>query len=121
VFGFVPCAVGGEGELIELTGQLHDLFHVTSDNSGGFHIEFEDNPQDVTGTGQTTGDKYQATGVTQDEAYIKVGFQATFINNFHIIGPGPENNFLVHDNAHITVNADGEVISFHDNFSIECK
>src|SRR5690242_17053344 len=34
---FVPCAAGGAGEIVELTGNLHDLFHFTLDGSGGVH------------------------------------------------------------------------------------
>jgi hypothetical protein len=43
-----------------------------------------------------------------------------FINNFRIIGQGPVNNFLVHETLHFTINADGTVTVFHDNFSV-CK
>lgn len=120
IFVFVPCADGGVGEVVELTGQLHDLFHVEA-NANGFHIKVHDNPQGVTGTGQTTRAKYQGTGVTQFEQNLTVGVQYTYINNFRIIGQGPRNNFLVHDNLHLTVNANGDVTSFHDNFSVECK
>ena len=47
--------------------------------------------------------------------------QQTFINNFRIIGTGPGNNFLVHEGAHITINANGIVTVVHDNLSIACK
>ena len=118
---FVPCANGGAGEEVELTGSLHDLFHVTTTPSGGFRLSFVDNPQAVSGFGLTTGTKYQATGITRDNFGGRFGFEETFVNNFRIIGQGPGNNFLVHENFHITVNANGTVTSFHDNFSIECK
>ena len=118
---FVPCANGGAGELVELTGSLHDLFHISFDGHGGFHLSVLDNPQGVSGTGLTTGAKYQGTGETRDNFNGVVGFEETFVNNFKIIGQGPGNNFLVHDNVHITVNANGTVTSFHDNFSVECK
>jgi hypothetical protein len=118
---FVPCANGGAGEFVELTGNLHDLFSVSTNANGGFHIKFLDNPQGVIATGLTTGAKYHATGGTQGENNLNAGVQFTFINNFRIIGPGPGNNLLVHDNGHFTVNANGVVTSFHDNFSIECK
>src|SRR5262245_31504919 len=79
VFGFVPCAVGGEGELVELTGEVHDISHVTMENDNDdrrrFHILHERNMQGVTGTGLTTGDVYRATGVIENEANLKVGFQ----------------------------------------------
>jgi hypothetical protein len=118
---FVPCAAGGVGEFVDLSGNLHDLFSVTFDGSGGFHLKAQDNPQGLRGIGETTGAKYQGTGVTGFEFTGKVGFEETDVNNFRIIGQEPGNNFLVHDNFHITVNANGTVTSFHDNFSIDCK
>jgi hypothetical protein len=118
---FVPCANGGVGEDVHLTGSLQDVFHITLNSAGGFRVVFHDNPQGVSGTGLTTGDEYQGTGVTRDSFGGRVGFEETFVNNFRIIGQGPGNNFLVHDNFHITVNANGTVTAFHDNFSVECK
>lgn len=118
---FVPCAAGGAGEDVALSGTLHILFRTTFDNRGGFHTKFHFQPQGVSGTGLTTGDKYQATGVTQGTDNGKVGFESTFVNNFRVIGQGPGNNFLVHENFHITFNANGEVTAFVDNFRVECK
>jgi hypothetical protein len=91
------------------------------DSAGGFHLKGQDNPQGISGTRLTTGDKYQGTGVTGFEFSGKVGFEETDVNNFRIIGQGNGNDFLVHDNLHITVNADGTLTAFHDNFSVECK
>src|SRR5512132_3920345 len=62
---FVPCANGGAGENVDLGGELHTLITLTisgDDVSGDAHFQ----PQGVSGTGATTGDKYQATGVTKD-------------------------------------------------------
>jgi hypothetical protein len=119
---FVPCAAGGAGEFVDLSGNLHDLFHVTLDGSGGFHLDASDNPQGVSGVGETTGTKYQGTGVTRFDFSGTAGgtYVETDVNNFRIIGQGPGNNFMVHDNFHITVNPDGTVTSFHDNFSVTC-
>jgi hypothetical protein len=118
---FIPCAAGGVGELVELTGDLHDLFHVTFTSSGTFRMTFSDNPQGISGTGWTTGDKYQGTGITRDTFGGRVGYEETFVNNFRIIGQGTGNNFLIHENLHITVNANGTMTVFHDNFSVVCK
>jgi len=120
---FVPCAAGGAGEVVDLSGPLHTLISFTlngSNVSGYFHFQ----PQGISGTGETTGIKYQATGVTEES--FKNSLQngqanLTFVNNFRIIGQGPGNNFLVHETLHITVNADGTLTVFHDNFSIDCK
>jgi len=118
---FVPCANGGAGEIVELTGTLNDVFNLTFDNAGGIHVKGHDNPQGISGVGLTTGTKYQGTGVTQFEFNAKFGIEETDINNFRMIGQGPGNNLLVHENFHVTVNANGTLTVFHDNFSIECK
>jgi len=121
---FVPCAAGGAGELVDLSGPLHTLitFTINGNNvSGTAHFQ----PQGLSGTGETTGDKYQATGVTKASSF-KGSFQngqftQTYVNNFRIIGSGSGNNFLVHEVLHVTFNANGTVTVFHDNFSIDCK
>jgi len=118
---FIPCANGGLGEDVELTGYLHDLFHITSDGNGGFHVKTHDDPQGISGVGSITGVKYQGTGVTQSHFNLNVGEQETDINNFRIIGQGPGNNFLVHDDFHVSINANGVVTSFHDHFTVDCK
>ena len=120
---FIPCADGGNGEVVNLSGPLHTLvsFTINGNNvSGYFHFQ----PQGITGTGETTGAKYQATGITQES--FKSSLQngqanLTFVNNFRIIGPGPGNNFLIHESFHMTINADGTLAVFHDNFSVDCK
>ena len=121
IFVFVPCAAGGAGEFVQLSGTLHVLFVTTLDSRGGFHSKFHFQPQGVSGTGLTTGAKYQATGVTQGTFNGRVGYEQTFVNNFRIIGQGPGNNFMIHENFHITVNANGEVTAFVDNFSVKCR
>ena len=121
---FVPCAARGAGELVDLSGPLHTLitFNINGDNvSGTAHFQ----PQGLSGTGETTDDKYQATGVTKDTSF-KVSFrngqaQQTFVNNFRLIGTGPGNNLLVQEEAHITINANGAVTVLHDNLSVACK
>jgi hypothetical protein len=121
---FVPCAAGGAGELVDLSGPLHTLitFTINGNNiSGMAHFQ----PQGIVGFGESTGDKYQATGVTKDSSF-KGSFQngqfsQTYVNNFRILGQGPGNNYLVHETIHITFNADGTLTVFHDNFSVDCK
>jgi hypothetical protein len=118
----VPCANGGTGEDVLLTGFLHVLVTGTLDANGSLHMTTHFQPMGVAGTGQTTGDDYRATGVTQDEANdLDIPFERTFVNNFRILGPGKGNNFLVHEVGHLTVNALGEVSVLLDRLSIECK
>ncbi len=115
----IPCA----GEVVLLSGELHDLFHITT-NDNNFSVKIHDNPQGISGVGQTSGDKYQGTGVTQQEfggSFINGQSELTFINNFRIIGQGPGNNYLVHVTNHITFNANGVLTADVLNTSVECK
>ena len=120
---FVPCAAGGAGEIVDLSGPLHTVITLTingNEVSGYLHFQ----PQGISGTGATTGDKYQATGVTRTSFSTSLHngqANTTFVNNFRIIGQGPGNNFLVHETAHITINADGTVTVNHDNLSTDCR
>jgi hypothetical protein len=119
---FVPCAAGGAGEMVFLSGSLHTQSHFTADGAGGFLTESHFSPQGVSGVGLTSGDKYQATGVTRDSFHVTgLPYESTFVNNFRIIGQGTGNNYLVHENFHLTVNANGEVTASVDNFRVECR
>ena len=118
---FVSCANGGAGEEVQLSGYLHDVFHVTFASNGRSSISVSDNPQGVSGYGLTSGAQYRGTGITRFSSAIQIGSEDTFVNNFRIVGQGSDNNYLVHENFHITVNPNGTVTSFHDNFSVECR
>lgn len=121
----VPCANGGAGELVDISGTLHILLHITISNSGRITVKEHFQPQGVSGIGQTTGDTYRATGVTQQTTTLDdndgAPFEFTFVNNFRIIGQGPGNNLLVHQTIHLTINANGEITAFQSNISSECK
>lgn len=118
---FVPCAAGGVGELVDLSGPLHILLVTVFDGQGNYHAKTHYQPQGISGTGETTGATYHATGETQDSFNGKIGYEYTFINNFKIIGEGTGNNFLVHNTIHFTVNANGTATAYVDNSSAECR
>jgi hypothetical protein len=120
---FIPCAAEGSGEIVNLTGDLHTVLSATV-NGNNVHFNSSVNPQGVSGVGVTTGEKYQGTGVTRSDVNANVQgfpFSIILVDNFRIIGQGPDNNLLVHENFHITVNANGKMTAFFDNFSAECK
>ncbi len=120
---FIPCAAGGAGEVVFLSGNLHSLSSSTT-NDNNFTLTIQNHPQGISGVGLTTGDKYQGTGVTRETlsgSFVNGQFSKTFVNNFRIIGQGAGNNFLIHQDLHITFNANGELTASVDNFRAECK
>jgi hypothetical protein len=118
---FVPCAAGGAGEIVALSGQLHVLIHVTVNDVGGTNIKTHFQPQGISGVGLITGDTYRGTGVTQDQESNTGATEFTAVNNVNLIGPGPGNNLLVHQLIHITINPNGELTAVVVNSNIDCK
>jgi len=121
---FVPCANGGAGETVDISGSLNFVFHSFFDSAGGEHLQLKSNLQGVSGVGLTTGTKYQASdsetfvfNVAADDAPN----ETTAVSNMQVTGQGPGNNFLLHETAHFTINANGTVTAQHDNFSVDCK
>ncbi len=120
---FIPCALNGVGEVVVGDVRLHVLITSTINGSrvsGTVHFQ----PQGGTLIGQTTGDTYRANGVTQESfsgSLVNGQLTATFVANFRIVGPGPGNNFSVHEVHHITVNASGTVTATHDSFAVNCR
>jgi hypothetical protein len=121
LFVYVPCAAGGAGEFVQLSGSLHTVIVTTLDDQGGYHIMFHNQPQGISGTGETTGDMYHGVGETLGTFNGKLGVETTFVNNFKIVGPGPGNNLMYHETFHMTVLADGRLTSYVDNIGIECR
>ncbi len=118
----VPCAVGGAGEMAALVGAQHAVFSVTTDANGGQHISTHFNNRGVTGTGLTTGDSYQSTGVNRFSSSSRGAMnEFTFINSFLMISSGAGSNLLVHETVHMTVNANGAVTVNITDISSECK
>jgi hypothetical protein len=118
---YIPCADGGAGEVVTLSGNLHTVFRYTESASGTIHAASRFQPQGISGVGETTGDKYQGTGVTEDEFNATVGVEETLVNNFRIIGQGPGNNVLVHSVFHFTLDVNGSIRAFVDTLSVDCR
>jgi len=120
---FVPCANGGAGEFVQAVGRLHQVFTTVVNANGTVTVKSHNQPQGLTGVGLTTGDKYQATGVTQSIDQVGAPFPvvSTFINNFRFIGKGKDNNLLIHEEGHLTINANGVLTVFVDHLSEECR
>jgi hypothetical protein len=117
---FVPCANGGAGEVVTLTGRLHILATVTLDSAGGVHGTLLFNPQGVSGVGSVSGAGYRGTGETVSTFTGNVGAVSTLVNNFRIIGTGGAASLQVHENVALVVNASGTLTASIDHVSVTC-
>jgi hypothetical protein len=119
--GWVPCANGGAGELMTGVIDAHILeASTTNDNVDVWHFAFAPRGSLV---GSVTGDRYRLTGV-EHGTYVTVSrsdhYVATYVNRYHLIGPGPGNNLVVRETAHVTLDGDDVVVD-HDWYDIECS
>jgi hypothetical protein len=120
---FVKCANGGLGEVVDYSGTVLRMVHVT-ENENGFHVTFHANPQQVSGVGRITGDTYQARGTYTSSFNVgQEGGTQTIHDVLKLVGQGPNNNLTVtFEDYHITINANGEVTVLSDeNFSAVCS
>jgi hypothetical protein len=110
------------GDVIHISGTLLQIFTETTTPSGGFIVSSHFQPQGIMGVDLTTGTRYVATGLTRDIQVVSPagGFTETFVNRFHIQATKGAESFIVSEVFHITVNANGDVTAFVDNFSSTC-
>jgi hypothetical protein len=100
---------------------VHSL--ITSTVNGNKDVsQFQFQPQGAM-VGAITGDTYRVTGVTRGTSGVSLQndhYSLTYVNTFQLIGPGPGNNLLVHETAHLTMDGD-EVVAEHHDLSIVCR
>jgi hypothetical protein len=118
---FVPCASNGVGEDVAVSGSLHDTFHVTEDAHGGLIVHETDNPQGVTGIGQSTGATYQGAGATVSTLRGFVSLVSTTTNNFLLVGKGNASKLKVKETLHVTINPNDTITASVEIISIGCK
>lgn len=111
---YVPCANGGNGELVLLEGPRHEQFRLNTNGNqvlSGLHVDMHG----VTGVGLTTGDVYRAAGGGNGHVMGSIqdghDYNATHVGYFLVIGPGPGNNFLVRETFHLRINPNGTITS----------
>ena len=118
---FVPCANGGAGEVVSLSGNLHMLTTLTFDSAGGVHGTLLFNPQNVSGVGSVGGVAYRGTGETLSTFTGRVGAVSTLVNNFRIVATGGAASLQVHENVAVVVNANGTVTASVDHVVVTCS
>jgi hypothetical protein len=121
---FVPCANGGAGEFVLLEGPLHVNQTLTM-NDNHYSFSENNNPQGIKGLGQITGDAYNAVGKTSYSFNFDIDDSLptvfTYVNRFHVVGPGPGNDFYVKQTEHLTINANGEITAERSFDEVTCK
>ena len=116
----VPCANGGAGELVDVSGRLQYVVRVTL-NGDRFSFSGQTSYQDVKGIGETTGDTYVVTGGargTFNGSFTNA--ESTVTEHINLIGQGAAPNVIVTIVSHFTVNENGDLTVLFDKFNGDC-
>ena len=118
---FVPCANGGAGEDVKLTGFTNFIYGLVYTDHG-FTLVYHDNVHQVTGVGLSSGEKFVASGGTNGTVN-GVWYSSQWVGNtttqMKIIGQSTK--FTVIYKHHITVSQDGSVTVNNIEQTADCN
>jgi hypothetical protein len=120
---WVPCANGGVGEFVDLSGTLHVLRKLT-EGSDSVSATEHFQPQGVRGVGESTGAVYEGTGVTRTGFTFSLhdgSGEQSYDNTFQLIGHGTAANFRVRQHRHLKLDANGQVTVNVDTTTVDCR
>jgi hypothetical protein len=106
---FVPCANGGVGENVALSGTMNFVYQMTWTNNN-FSMVFHDNSYGVTGLGLSSGETFAASSGTQGTAvgsWENSQWIGTGTRHLRIVGSN--STFSVDYKYHLIVTPDGNV------------
>ncbi len=115
---FISCA----GETVSVSGDLHFLFTLETDASGGSHITFHGNSEGLSGVGLSSGTQYRAVDVFTQTVYVgaPLPVKITLTETHRFVGQGAGNDLWSHYNIDFTINANGNATASVTNFKVDC-
>jgi hypothetical protein len=118
---FVPCANGGDGEDVALTGFTNFIYGLVYTDRG-FSMQYHDNVHQVKGVGLSSGESFVASGGTNGTVN-GVWYSSQWVGNtntrMRIVGQNTK--FAVIYKHHITVKEDGSVTVNNTEQTADCK
>jgi len=118
---YVPCANGGAGEYVHLTGSTNFLYTI-SWTDHGFTYGYHANSYAIKGVGLTSGVQFVASGITEGQvaaSWVNEQWIAIFTDQLRVTAP--TTSFVVRNTYHATTTPDGEVLINLREREVECK
>jgi hypothetical protein len=123
---FLSCANDGAGEVLHNTGTVLETFHITQSASGQTVVQFRLQGINVIGIGLTSGKTYNLVGGPFPHQWGTSLFddsgQTTFAETVTsiVVERGGGQVGTARYVLHVTVNANGDVVSTVDHFDATC-
>jgi hypothetical protein len=106
------CTAAG-GEIIDVSGNLHVTDRSIQQEDGSFQLIITSNAQGITGTGRSTGARYQAPGMGLFTLLVAGAGSTTFLDLTHLVRTGPGGDGTIWGAkfiTHLTVTPTGQFI-----------
>jgi len=118
---FVPCANGGAGEYVQLSGSTNFVYQLVWTDHG-FNLGYHANSYAIKGVGLLSGETFVASAGTEGTVaavWENDHWVATTIERLRVTGQNT--NFVLKNVYHITTNADDEVVVQLNKQEAECN
>ena len=118
---FVPCANGGAGEYVHISGSTNFL-NTISWTDHGFTFGYHANTYRMEGTGATSGEKFIGSAHTEGQVFgtwESSQWVYSFIDQIKLVGSST--SFVIKNKYHITVSQDGDVEVVLQGQETECR
>lgn len=107
-------------EEVAFEGNIHYIENVTSDDNGGYHVKIQWKYDNVKGYGLTSGVSYVIKASDAVVFNAKTGITQSGTFSSHAIAQGAFTDFLIHGTYHITIDADGNVVTEVTQLKASC-
>jgi hypothetical protein len=118
---YVPCANGGTGEYVALSGFTNFIYQIQWNNNG-FTMVYHDNVHQLTGVGVSSGETFVASGGTNGTvmgSWVSDQWVGTTTSKVKVVGP--TTNFTVTYKDRITIKRDGTVAVEIVEITVACN
>jgi hypothetical protein len=112
-----PCT----GDLVSLSGTMHIVYYVRSDQQGGFHVnQLVD--EKLSGQGVLSGDGYQGNDSFDHSWYARPPFPTTdtVVHQVVLASRSGSDNFLMRYRLHTTIAVTGVPTARMSDVALEC-
>jgi hypothetical protein len=118
---YVPCANGGEGEYVQLTG-FYNLVYTISWTDHGFTMGYHSNYHQVKGVGLSSGERFIASGMGEGQTYgswVSGHWLSVYHDRMNVISPATR--FAVNNTYHVLATPDGDILINLREHEVECN
>ena len=118
---FVPCANGGAGEDVLVTGKFNLVYQMTWTDHD-FTMVYHDNDHQVKGVGLSSGETFTGSGGTNGTfmgAWVNSQWVGNFVERTKIVGKNTV--FTIIQKLHLIVTPDGNVVVNNVEQTVTCQ